>query len=950
MNNYFKHKIIILLSVILFSTQINIRFANAQSLVCLPGSINASSVPVNSVPTFDYDSSGLLQFHFKVKTEGWPFTGDIVNIDYNFYNSDCSPKEITRAPQVYSGRMPLVPNLMVKAKQTTPGKYNFIGINEDTGEEIFRALNNTPRDFTADSILSLKFYVAQNFAPPLGFNEIWVYTPAVPVKISVAKPPVLIVPGVLGTELSKDGRLLWADIPRMANPLNLDTFMDPLSFGTDLLPSDSSLLLGKTLDNPFGVFDYTEGLINEFTSQGYEENKDLFLLPYDWRYGVGEKNTNALKDKINQIISVTGSDKVDVIAHSTGGLVLKKYIIDNANHHVGKAVFVGVPHLGAPKAIKTLLQGDNFGIPGLEDAEMKKITANMPVVYDLSPSKKYYTTKGSYVQTITQQGLFPEVKDLNYEETKNFLSSDHNFNSLALENATNLHTLDFDNFDPRTKGVDTYNVVGCTNKATIGKITELRNKTAAGSTFVKGYSIGYVAGDETVPLESATNLPVDSAKKFYTLKIDHGKLMTGNGSRQLITELVTKGTGTNTLSNFSSNVTQDIGKCKLKGKAISIYSPLDLEISDSSGNHAKIAADGSIENSIDGVKLEKFGEHTFAFISEDMIPSVNIGVDGTGTGEYTMKVETMTDNDNNKVEVFNHLPVTENLTGSLNLTGDQAILSVDETGAGTSIQTLTPNATIATATMSDMVAPVTNIITSGKKGLNNSFSGPVSISLQAVDYAQDGIDPSGVFKIRYSLDGSPFETHTAPFTVSSEGRHTVKYAAIDLLGNEEVEKTYDFVIDNKSPEVSVSFDPVKKAFTYTGIDANLSDFNVSSNTITAKDIAGNTTVLSQVQKAQASSASLELSSITYNATKTVLGKNKYSVNWKTDKTGKITSLTQTVSSKNNSFNIISIYNNNQTILTTVSGSTATTELITGIVPVTIKTNQGILSFEIQKSK
>lgn len=917
--------------------------------ICSPGSINAPSVPVNSVPTFDYDSAGLLQFHFKVKTEGWPFTGDIVNIDYNFYNSDCSPKEITRAPQVYSGRMPLVPNLMIKARQTTPGKYNFIGINEDTGEEIFRALNNTPRDFTADSILSLKFYVAQNFAPPLGFNEIWVYTPAVPVKVSVSKTPLLIIPGVLGTELKNSNTLLWSDIPRMINPLNSDSFMDPLSLNQDF-SSSYELSIGEVLKNPFRLYNYTQSLIDDLKSEGYQEGVDLFTLPYDWRYGVGEKNISTLKNKINEIISASGSSKVDVIAHSTGGLVLKKYIIDNTNHHIGKAVFVGVPHLGAPKAIKVLLQGDNFGVFGLEDAEMKKITANMPVVYDLSPSKKYYTTKGSYVQTITQQGLFPEVKDLNYEETKNFLSSDHNFNSLALENATNLHTLDFDNFDPRTKGVDTYNVVGCTNKATIGKITELRNKTAAGSTFVKGYSIGYVAGDETVPLESATNLPVDSAKKFYTLKIDHGKLMTGNGSRQLITELVTKGTGTNTLSNFSSNVTQDIGKCKLKGKAISIYSPLDLEISDSSGNHAKIAADGSIENSIDGVKLEKFGEHTFAFISEDMIPSVNIVVDGTGTGEYTMKVETMTDNDNNKVEVFNHLPVTENLTGSLNLTGDQAILSVDETGAGTNIQTLTPNATIATTTMSDMVAPVTNILTSGKNGLNNSFSGPVSISLQAIDYAQDGIDPSGVFKIRYSLDGSPFETHTAPFTVSSEGRHTVKYAAIDLLGNEEVEKTYDFVIDNKSPEITVSFDPVKKAFTYTGIDANLSDFNVSSSTITAKDIAGNTTVLSQVQKAQASSASLELSSITYNATKTVLGKNKYSVTWKTDKTGKITSLTQTVSSKNNSFNIISIYNNNQTILTTVSGSTATTELITGIVPVTIKTNQGVLSFEIQKSK
>lgn len=131
-------------------------------------------------------------------------------------------------------------------------------------------------------------------------------------------------------------------------------------------------------------FDYSKSLIEELKSQYYTQgidiNNNLFTFPYDWRYGIsgiiyGKNITNVdlLKQKIQDILIQTGSDKIDIIAHSTGGLLLKKYVMDNlTNNHINKAVFVGVPNMGAPTAINTLLNGSNFDNYFLEPNEIKK--------------------------------------------------------------------------------------------------------------------------------------------------------------------------------------------------------------------------------------------------------------------------------------------------------------------------------------------------------------------------------------------------------------------------------------------------------------------------------------------------------------------------------------------------------------------------------------------------
>ena len=499
--------------------------------------------------------------------------------------------------------------------------------------------------------------------------------------------PVLIVPGVLGTNIFKGAEKLWLDLLRNFTDIS-DQFMDPLQFDNSLLPLDTSLDLGnvisrETVNIGLGnivVSDYTFSLIKEFEDQGYTQgataNDNLFLFPYDWRYGVSVNNVNELKQKIQDIKTQTGSNEVDVVAHSTGGLLVKKYVMDNpVNNYIGKAVFVGVPNTGAPKAIKVLLQGDGFGIPWLADGEMKKISKNLPVVYDLSPSQEYYNQKGSYVKIINQGFFSSTTQNLDFNQANSFLTTDHQLNSQALANAQSLHTANFDNFDLRTAGVDLYSIAGC-KAGTIGKIVERRVQTILG-----GISTGYdqperVPGDGTVPLESATNLPINSENKYYALESDHGKMLSQDNIRQQIMNIISG----SSLAVDSSKISQDISECKLNGKAISVFSPLDIEITDQDGNHAGLVA-GGVENNIPNASFDIMGEHKFVYLPDDEGQTYEIEVNGTGNGTFTLKNEKITDNQIIQTEVFSDIPVTTNLTGNLNL-GDSSTLSIDQNGDG----------------------------------------------------------------------------------------------------------------------------------------------------------------------------------------------------------------------------------------------------------------------------
>ncbi len=614
--------------------------------------------------------------------------------------------------------------------ETTSDFQDITIINSDIGKQLKMSLestsggtvkyihcvsDNSDRKFVYDTLVSAIFSINENEHIICTFDNIKPQT----------KNPVLIVPGVIGTELFDGSEKLWPDVTRMLIDPS-DNFMDSLQFGNDLKSLDSLVSTGQVLGKEV-TLDYSDGLINEFTNQGYVEGQDLFTFPYDWRYGVsgkyldGTTNADLLAAKIQDILKQTGSDKVDIVAHSLGGLIVKEYAMEHpADNHIGKAVFVGVPNTGSLVAVKALIQGDNFGVLGLSDSEMKKISANLPASYDLLPSQEYYNNAGSFVSLIDNTaddslGAFSvsentKKTDLDYIQFKSFLTGEHSLNSQALANAENLHTPNFDNFDLRTAGIDLYAIDGC-KTGTVSNFQEAKTKNILGQETTGYNSVGFNVGDGTVPLESATNLPISQGNKYYALVSEHGKMLSENGIRQEIVNLISG----SSLDAGNNLITQDISKCQLNGKAISVFSPVNIFVTDQNGNRLGLADDGSIINEIPNADFEIMGDHKFIYLPQDEGEIYTINLTGTDTGTFTIKNQNIQNSQIASAEVFSDLPVTTALAGQININpaDNTTTLSLNS-----SPSPILPDSTSTGQQVSDYVPPAPQpVATTGGGGL-----------------------------------------------------------------------------------------------------------------------------------------------------------------------------------------------------------------------------------------
>src|SRR3989338_885496 len=216
----------------------------------------------------------------------------------------------------------------------------------------------------------------------------------------------------------------------------------------------------RVLNNhiPFFSYDYFGGLIGELATAGYQEGVDLFVFPYDWRRGVAFANTK-LADRVAFVKSQTGSDKVDIVAHSMGGLVVEYYLSQHpTDHSIAKLILIGTPYLGAPKALKALLWGDTFNFSFLlNQQKMKKLVTNMPSIYDLLPSRAYYSEQGGYYYDLTTGGSprildFSQLMDLISARGLNGAAA----TAAALVQDTGLTLPPFSDL-----GVEAYNTSGC---------------------------------------------------------------------------------------------------------------------------------------------------------------------------------------------------------------------------------------------------------------------------------------------------------------------------------------------------------------------------------------------------------------------------------------------------------------------------------------------------------
>ena len=473
---------------------------------------------------------------------------------------------------------------------------------------------------------------------PLSIQEVVV----VPVATTT---PVIIVPGIMGSYLNKDdGSEVWINLLKMVLPE--DEYLDDLllsNTGENSLISLNASEIVRSVNVPLFQRDNFKSLISTLESVDLNESDELLTFPYDWRLDIKTTTIN-LKERIDQIKLQNGVDKVDIVAHSMGGLLVKKYLKDYGGDSIDKFLDIATPHYGSPESLKILSYG-NTGITILNKEKVKEISQNMPSVYELLPSREYFDDYPYYVFDGTDGN-----KRLTYEETKDYLKSEGR-NSALVDRADAFHQ-EIDNLNPADYGVETYNIVGC-GTPTLGNFYILES----GEHPI--YNISFVDGDGTVPLKSAEAMT--ALKTYYVTDAQHALMPSTSGVKDLIADILTSTSSSSYDISLYSNISNSSGICGIPdGKIVSFHSPIELHIYDSSSNHAGPNADGDIENEIAGLVYEVIGDNKFAFLPDGTVYTVK-GEDSS-PGTLDIRIQEIINGGVSTTTLFSTLPLTYETT------------------------------------------------------------------------------------------------------------------------------------------------------------------------------------------------------------------------------------------------------------------------------------------------
>ena len=220
--------------------------------------------------------------------------------------------------------------------------------------------------------------------------------------------PVILIPGLLGSRLARasDGVEVW---PGSTRKLLTSDFTD-LALRIDpetLEPIDDGLVPAAIFEAAVGK-DFYQRIMQELREAGgyrimapgrplVQQRARLYVFTYDWRQDI-VKTVRKLDELIEQVRVDYGDPqlRVDVIAHSMGGLIIRYFerygtvdVLDGNTFAVTglglaklrRVVLLGTPNQGTVTAVHKFLNGYRVGISALPTEGV----ATMPATFQLFP-------------------------------------------------------------------------------------------------------------------------------------------------------------------------------------------------------------------------------------------------------------------------------------------------------------------------------------------------------------------------------------------------------------------------------------------------------------------------------------------------------------------------------------------------------------------------------------
>ena len=244
--------------------------------------------------------------------------------------------------------------------------------------------------------------------------------------------PVVLIPGIMGS---------WSMDVLFKNKSVVDGWKFP--------PTD------QTWDN----------MIDALEKAGYEKDKTLFIAFYDWR----QHNTNSVVDylmpTIDKAVVNSPTGKVDIVAHSMGGLIARSYIQGSRyRDDVDQLVMLGTPNYGSGD-VYTLWEGgivpNNW--PGKEKIGIGSYLWYMTTATQQTADN--YDTIHTFIPSIKE--LLPtynylEDSEGNIKNTEDLVDARNSFlNNLNIPSFTGKKIFD------RIKGIT---IVAGKGEATVGNV------------------------------------------------------------------------------------------------------------------------------------------------------------------------------------------------------------------------------------------------------------------------------------------------------------------------------------------------------------------------------------------------------------------------------------------------------------------------------------------------
>jgi pimeloyl-ACP methyl ester carboxylesterase len=152
------------------------------------------------------------------------------------------------------------------------------------------------------------------------------------------------------------------------------------------------------------------------------EKPSLFVFPYDWRLS-NINSSEKLSDLVNCIQQIHPGKRVNILTHSMGGLVARRYVINHPdNHNVNKLITMVAPWLGAPKAINALFTGKFLGPPFdyIYPRQIKNIVRFAEAPHQLLPSAWYFVNGGRPLAYRNSTSV--NYQDYSYSQTFDFIN------------------------------------------------------------------------------------------------------------------------------------------------------------------------------------------------------------------------------------------------------------------------------------------------------------------------------------------------------------------------------------------------------------------------------------------------------------------------------------------------------------------------------------------------